>query len=62
MFKDTANIIQGLLRQATVLVPGKNILVALGKGLMHVHTITIVTDQGLWHESNCLAIGMRNIL
>ena len=54
---DAADVIEGYFGKTGVTVAGKEVLILLPDGLVHVHTGTVVTEHGLGHEGSGLAIG-----
>ena len=54
---DAADVVEGYFGKTGVTVAGKEVLILLPDGLVHVHTGTVVTEHGLGHEGSGLAIG-----
>src|SRR5690606_14738666 len=59
---DAADVEQGGLGQARVVVTGKLVDAVLGEGLVHVHAGAVVADQRLGHKGGGLAVGVGHVV
>jgi hypothetical protein len=62
MLDDAANVVEGGVRQAAVLIPREQRLTFFLQRLMHVHSAAVVADDGFRHESKGFAVTVRHVL